>query len=182
MHIIINAISSLRKQYILEKNRDPVEHCKARIKTAQSMVDKLKRKNLPVNLNSALVNIKDAVGIRVICIFVDDIYTIINLIKSIPNIEVINDKDFISNPKPNGYRSYHLIVGVNTSIGEKIYIEIQVRTIGMDCWASLEHQLKYKKNIKNKEIFTSELKRCADEIASTDLSLQTIRDLIEKED
>ena len=97
---------------------------------------------------------------------------------------VVTVKDYIANSKPNGYRSLHVILALPFGVGgiEEIRTEIQLRTIAMDCWASLEHQLKYKKNIGNTELIVSELKRCADEMASTDLSMQTIRDLIHKGD
>lgn len=180
---VISRLDIIRKYRAAEQYKDPIEHYKARIKSAESMKDKLKRKNLPVTLESALKEIYDAAGIRVICTFLDDIYWIVNMLRSQQDIKVIEEKDYIHNPKPNGYRSYHMILQVPLHLEnriEKVFCEIQIRTIAMDCWASLEHQLKYKKNIPNEDMIIRELKRCSDEIASTDLNLQTIRDMIEE--
>lgn len=178
---VISRLDIIRKYKAYERHEDPIEHCKARIKSAESMKEKLKRKNLPVTVESALREIHDAAGIRVICSFLDDIYWIANMLRNQKDIKVIKEKDFIRNPKPNGYRSYHMILQVPIHLEdriEKVYCEVQIRTIAMDCWASLEHQLKYKKNIPDEKMIIEELKRCSDEIASTDLNLQTIRDMI----
>lgn len=161
------------------------EHFSGRVKAHESMVDKCQRKNLPVTTESALKGIRDSIGIRIICGFVDDIYQTVEVIKSLDGVTVYNEKDFVFQAKPNGYRSYHLIVEVETPFTDclgqqpgRYFIEIQLRTIAMDSWASLEHQMKYKHDIKNPERIVKELKRCADELASCDLSMQTIRDLI----
>ena len=163
------------------------EHFHARIKTSDSMVEKCQRKNLPLSAESALKQIRDAIGIRIITGFVDDIYQIIDFIRQMPGIHIFKEKDYINQVKPNGYRSYHLILEVETPYpdcyGEtlgKYFIEVQLRTIAMDSWASLEHQMKYKHEIKNPERIERELKRCADELASCDLTMQTIRNLIQE--
>ena len=154
---------------------DPVEHCLGRIKSEDSMREKCVRKNLPVTTESALEKIYDAVGVRIVCAFVDDVFTIRDYIVNSGRYEVINEKDYINTAKPNGYRSYHMILRV----GGKYHAEIQLRTISMDTWAALEHHLKYKKKIgARQKLIEEELKRCADELASTDLSMQTIRDMI----
>lgn len=176
----LDIIRKYKKTHEYE-DQDPIEHCKARIKSAKSMKEKLKRKNLPVTAKSALSEIHDAAGIRVVCTFLDDIYWIVNMLKNQKDIEVVKEKDYIKNPKPNGYRSYHMILKVPIHLEnriEMVYCELQIRTIAMDCWASLEHQLKYKKNIQREKMIAGELKRCSDEIASTDLNFQTIRDMI----
>lgn len=178
---VISRLDIIRKYKSIRDYKDPIEHCKARIKSAKSMKEKLKRKNLPVNAESVLSEIHDAAGIRVICTFLDDIYWIANMLRNQKDIEIVKEKDYIKNPKPNGYRSYHMILKVPIHLEdriEKVYCELQIRTIAMDCWASLEHQLKYKRNIPNEKMIISELKRCSDEIASTDLNFQTIRDMI----
>ncbi|MDD3224896.1 MAG: GTP pyrophosphokinase family protein [Clostridium sp.] len=178
---IISRLDIIRKYKLTDKDEDPIEHCKSRIKSAKSMREKLKRKNLPVTVESALGEVHDAAGIRVICTFLDDIYWIVNMLKNQQDFKVIKEKDYIKNPKLNGYRSYHMILQVPIHLENQIkmvYCEIQIRTIAMDCWASLEHQLKYKKNIPNEKMLINELKRCADEIASTDLNFQTIHDMI----
>jgi putative GTP pyrophosphokinase len=142
------------------------------------MREKCRRKMLPEETESALTKIYDAVGLRVVCAFIDDIYRIRDHLVAQPGTEVIEEKDYIKNVKPNGYRSYHMILRLHG----KYYAEVQLRTISMDTWAALEHHLRYKKEIGgNTSLIESELKRCADELASTDLSMQTIRDMIMEE-
>lgn len=161
------------------------EHISARIKSSASMVDKCRRKGVPVTAESALKQIRDSIGIRIICGFVDDIYQTVAFMKSLEGISVYNEKDFVFQAKPNGYRSYHLILELETPFEDCLgqnpgtyFVEVQLRTIAMDSWASLEHQLKYKKDIQNPERIVKELKRCADELASCDLTMQTIRNLM----
>ena len=180
-------VYKLNDEYKLKTGYKLFEHFISRIKTDESMIEKCKRKGLEVSTHSALKEIKDAIGVRIVCGFVDDIYTLVGLFKDMENINVVEEKDYILNVKPNGYRSYHMILEVITPYPDcdgnengKYYIEIQLRTIAMDSWASLEHQMKYKKNITNHERITKELKRCADELASCDLNMQTIRKLIEE--
>ena len=180
-------VYKLNDEYKLKTGYKLFEHFISRIKTNDSMIEKCKRKGFEVSTHSALKEIKDAIGVRMVCGFVDDIYTIVGLFKDMENINVVEEKDYILNVKPNGYRSYHMILEVITPYPDcegnergRYYIEIQLRTIAMDSWASLEHQMKYKKNISNHERITKELKRCADELASCDLNMQTIRKLIEK--
>ena len=154
---------------------DPVEHCLGRIKKEDSMREKCRRQNLPETTDSALNKIFDAVGVRIVCAFVDDVYTIRDYIAGSGRYEIVKEKDYIRRAKPNGYRSYHMILRVDG----KYHAEIQLRTISIDTWAALEHHLKYKKKVGGRqELIVGELKRCADELASTDLSMQTIRDMI----
>lgn len=160
------------------------EHILSRIKHADSMQKKLERKHLPTNAASALTHSSDAIGIRLVTHFIGDVYTILQRLEDCPSFHIVKIKDYISDPKPNGYRSLHVILSV--PIAEtyglplsNIQLEVQIRTIAMDCWASLEHQMKYKKQIENADLLIMELKRCADEMASTDLSLQTIREMIQ---
>lgn len=157
----------------------PVEKCQSRIKSSQSMISKLNRSKLEVNVQSALYGVYDAVGIRIICGFMDDVYRVEEWLARQPEIEIVGRKDYIAYPKPNGYRSLHIQVKLKVGISEGIFAEIQIRTMAIDFWATLEHELKYKKTIKQEKLIRSELKRCADEIAATDLSMQTIRDIIE---
>ena len=182
---------------IQEKNKEAkqatgyklFEHFVARVKTPESMVEKCQRKNLPVTTESALKEIRDSIGLRIVCGFVDDIYTLAELIRQFDDCKVVTEKDYIKNAKPNGYRSYHMIVEVVTPYPDCLgneqgsyFIEIQLRTIAMDSWASLEHQMKYKHDIKDPKRIVRELKRCADELASCDLTMQTIRNLIQESD
>ena len=168
-------ISDIRNEMNSQLGMDPVEHYLTRIKSEESMREKCVRKGFPVNQESALSIIKDAIGVRIVCAFVDDVFTIRDKLKSSGRYEVIEEKDYINHAKPNGYRSYHMIL----KLPEGFFAEIQLRTISMDTWAALEHHLKYKKDLRNDcELIVNELKRCADELASTDLSMQTIRDMI----
>ena len=163
------------------------EHLISRVKTPESMVEKCQRKGFEVSTESVLRQIRDSIGLRIVCGFVDDIYKTIDVIKAIPGVSIYNEKDYILNAKPNGYRSYHLILEIETEFPDVLgnergtyFVEVQLRTIAQDSWASLEHQMKYKHDIKNPEMITRELKRCADELASCDLTMQTIRNLIQE--
>lgn len=180
----LSCLGMMRRYQTAQGLRDPVSSVQARIKSAASMREKLARQGLPVTRDSALQSVWDAAGVRLICPFTQNIDQTVALIRAIPGVEVLREKDYIRHPKPNGYRSYHMILSLPLRfLGREphapVWLEVQLRTIAMDCWASIEHQLKYKRDIPNQELVIQELKRCADEIASTDLSLQTIRDLIE---
>ena len=178
----ITAILEVNRKYKkIHHSRDPIEYITSRIKSEESMKEKLKRKGLEVSLENALSKVYDAAGIRIICAYIDDVYSVVDMLKQYKEIKVIKEKDYIKNPKANGYRSYHLVVSVPLNIAGEIhnvYLEIQIRTIAMDFWSSLEHQMKYKKNIKNQEMIIEELKRCADDIATTDINMQAIRNMI----
>ncbi len=157
-----------------------IEHIKSRIKSVDSTKNKLKRMNYEPNLVNACSVLTDIIGIRIVCRFWDDIYKLANLIE---NNEVFThkiSKDYITSPKENGYRSYHIILERNFK-GVIIPVEIQIRTISQDSWASLEHKLKYKQDIKNEKLVKKELKRLADEMVSVDLCMQAIKELIEEE-
>lgn len=166
-----------RKDYTLRGLVDPVEHYKTRIKSVKSMKEKLQRKGHPVTLDAALSQIYDAVGMRIVCTFINDIYTIRDWFINQTDTKIIMEKDYIKSPKPNGYRSYHIIIEIPVN-KVAVYAEIQIRTLAMDCWASLEHKLKYKHEILHQKMIVDELKRFADEIASTDINLQAIKELI----
>ena len=185
---IISQIKTYNDMEVQKSGEKAYEHLIYRVKDKDSMLEKCTRKNLPQTTYSALHDIQDAIGIRIICRFIDDIYKNIDYLKSLPNLKIIKEKDYIKNVKPNGYRSYHLIVEITAPYEDilgnnpgKFFAEIQVRTIAMDSWASLEHQMKYKHDIKNPELIVKELKRCADELAACDVSMQTIRNLINAE-
>lgn len=180
----LSCLHMIRRYQISRGQRDPIASFQARIKSAESMKAKLERQGLPITADSALQDVWDAAGVRLVCPFVQNIDQTVSLIRQIPGIQILQEKDYIRNPKPNGYRSYHMILSLPLRFLDKapehpVWLEVQLRTIAMDCWASIEHQLKYKQDIANQALIVQELKRCADEIASTDLSLQTIRELIE---
>ena len=161
------------------------EHLNCRIKGDDSMREKLIRRGAVPNTYNALRAVQDAIGLRVVCLFIDDVYENVETIKALPNVTVINEKDYILNAKPNGYRSYHMILDVTTpdrdvdgQVPGHFFAEIQLRTIAMDTWAALEHELKYKKDIASPELIAQELRRCANELASCDVSMQTLRKII----
>lgn len=167
-------IDKVRAQLQERYGSDPIEHVRTRIKAEDSMREKCRRRGLPETTASALQELTDAIGIRVVCAFVNDVYAVRDYLVTLPDCELIEEKDYIRHAKPNGYRSLHLILRVNG-----YYVEIQIRTISQDTWAALEHHLRYKKEIGgNTELIASELKRCADELAGADMSMQTLRDTI----
>ncbi len=154
-----------------------IEHLKIRIKSEESTKIKLEKLGFDKTLESALTNLTDIVGVRIICRFLSDVYLSAAIIESHLQLSHVISKDYIKHPKENGYRSYHIIVKTEID-GDLIPIEIQIRTISQDSWASLEHKMKYKKQITNSGMIKSELKRLADEMASSDVCMQTLRELI----
>lgn len=179
----LSCMDMIRRYEVQLGNRDPVASSQTRIKSAESIRQKLQRLAFPVTAESAMKNVFDAAGVRLVCPFIQDIDRTAELIRAIPCVQIQTEKDYIRSPKPNGYRSYHMILSMPLRFlgnsQKTVWLEVQLRTIAMDCWANIEHQLKYKQNIPDQALLIQELKRCADEITSTDLSLQTIRDLIE---
>lgn len=178
-------LNQLAEQYIKENRQkaaiQPVAYYSSRIKSPQSMIEKLNRRELPNDISVAMNEFYDAVGLRIVCSFVDDVYLIADWLKDRPELKVVQVKDYIAFPKANGYRSLHLLTEMQMGRCTGMHAEIQLRTIAIDFWATLEHQLKYKQNLPHEDLIRSELKRCADEIAATDLSMQTIRDLISED-
>lgn len=162
----------------LDGESPSVLSCISRIKSPDSMIAKLRGRGLAADCQAALTAVHDAVGVRVICAFADDVYRVAGWLAAQPDLRCIQVKDYIACPKPNGYRSYHMIVELAGGPGQGITAEIQLRTIAIDFWATLEHQMKYKRTIPHEALIRAELKRCADEIASVDLSMQTIRELL----
>ena len=158
--------------------RNPIESIKSRIKTPESIWEKLNRRNLPIDVATIERDLTDIAGIRVICPFQDDIYNVADLLTTQDDVTLVEKKDYIKNPKPNGYRSLHLIIAVPIYLatGKKMMkVEVQLRTIAMDFWASLDHKLRYKKNLENSEEIAQELKECAAIIAGVDVKMQNIR-------
>lgn len=175
----------LNDELSVRNQRNPIEMIKSRVKKPISIVEKLNRRGLPVSLESMVDNLDDVAGIRVICSFVDDIYAVANMLVSQDDITVVAIKDYIKHPKPNGYRSYHLIIEVPVFFSEEkrnMRVEVQIRTIAMDFWASLDHQLKYKKDMGDAaDIISEELRQCAEVIAETDQRMLQIRKNIESQ-
>jgi len=167
----------------IRRKRNPIEYMKSRVKTPGSIMDKLQRKGLDMSTDSAKKNLNDIAGIRVICSFVGDIYDIAEMLKRQDDIKLIEEKDYIKNPKSNGYRSLHLVVEIPIFFSdhvEPVRVEVQIRTIAMDFWASLEHKLYYKTLGESPVHITNDLKECADVIASTDMRMQDIQREVEK--
>lgn len=173
----------LNAEFSQEYNRNPFESIKSRLKSAASIYEKLERKGYPVTVESIRENLNDVAGVRVICSFPDDIYRLAKLLTRQEDMILVSEKDYIKHPKPNGYRSLHLILDVPIFLSsEKKYIkaEVQFRTIAMDFWASLEHKLKYKKNIDDADEIVGQLKACADSIERLDYQMQEIRNQIDR--
>ncbi len=161
----------------VDYKRNPIEMIKSRIKRPESIVEKLNRKGADFSSPAVLNSLNDIAGIRVICSFVDDIYEVADMLARQDDITVLEIKDYIKNPKPNGYRSYHMIIEIPVFFADRkqpMKVEVQFRTIAMDFWASLEHQMKYKRNFEHSEEIVEELRNCAEIIARTDLRMQNI--------
>ena len=176
-------IEILNNEFANRYDYNPIEHIKSRLKSAESIVTKLKKDGCEVTIANMVEHLSDIAGIRIICSFTSDIYQIADMIASQGDVTVLHVKDYIKNPKPNGYRSYHMIIEIPVFFSDSkkpIRVEVQIRTIAMDFWASLDHQLKYKKSFVdlNGEI-SGELKQCADVIAQTDNKMLEIRKRIE---
>jgi len=162
--------------------RNPINFISARVKSNLSIVSKMQRKGLALNVDNMEKEVLDIAGIRIICSYLDDIYQLANALLSQDDVRLLRRKDYIASPKPNGYRSLHLVVSVPVyfaSQRKEIPVEVQIRTIAMDFWASLEHQMKYKQEISEQELVMSRLKSCADRIADLDSEMQDIRMQIE---
>lgn len=173
----------LNHELSLEYDNNPIESIKTRVKSYDSILKKIRRKNIPLNLQAIEENLKDIAGVRVICSFPGDIYKLAESFLKQDDITLIERKDYIKNPKPSGYRSLHLIVQVPIFLqNEKkmVNVEVQFRTIAMDFWASLDHKMRYKKELSDEEveILQEELYDCAKQSAALDERMQRIRDRI----
>ena len=174
----------LNEEFSLQYDRNPINGMKSRLKKFSSIVEKLERKNIPMSVEAIEENLNDIAGIRVVCAFPDDVYMLADAFLAQDDITLIKKKDYIANPKPNGYRSLHLIVSVPIFLAHEKRVmkaEIQLRTIAMDSWASLEHQLRYKKDFEFTEHMANELQRCAELSAELDARMDTLRDLVQSE-
>lgn len=172
----------LNKELSLLNSRNPFESIKCRIKSPESIMGKLQRNNLEFSIENVEKNLNDIAGIRVICSFPEDIYMLVDCLLKQDDIILVEMKDYIKNPKPNGYRSLHLILDIPIFLTDEkkhMRVEVQFRTIAMDFWASLEHKMKYKKDIENAESISEELKYCADLISQLDRRMEQIRNRID---
>jgi putative GTP pyrophosphokinase len=174
---ITTKLENLNDEFKHVKDRNPIHIIAARVKSPRSIIKKLLRRGFELSVESARENLTDIAGVRVICSYIDDVYLIADLLTSQDDIKVIRRSDYIKEPKPNGYRSLHLIVTVPVFLSEStelVKVEIQIRTIAMDLWASLEHELSYKLANGRTENVTKELKDCADIISNIDLRMQNL--------
>lgn len=172
----------LSDELTIKNQRNPIEFVKSRIKKPASLLEKLYRRGFEISTESIKENINDVAGVRVVCSFQDDIYSVANMLSGQDDIKVISVKDYIKNPKENGYSSLHIIVEVPVYLSnrkEYARCEIQIRTIAMDFWASLEHNIKYKKTVPHTEDIIRQLKECADNITAVDSRMLEIRKQIE---
>ena len=173
----------LNEELSLEYDRNPIETIKTRLKSVESIGDKLAALNVPITVGSIEKNLHDVAGVRVICGFPSDIYTLADAFLKQDDITLIEQKDYISNPKPNGYRSLHLIVEIPIFLHDEkrpMKVEVQFRTISMDWWASLEHKIRYKKDIQVPNGVAEELKECAESAALLDNKMEQIQKKIGK--
>ena len=168
----------LNEEFSLEHDRNPISSIKTRIKSFDSITEKLERKELSFDVDSVEKYINDVAGIRVICTFPEDVYLLADALLKQDDIMLIRRKDYIAEPKENGYRSLHLIVAVPIYLANEkrlMKVEIQLRTLAMDFWASLEHQLRYKKDFEFTKEMADELKLCAEQSAALDLKMEALR-------
>ena len=175
----------LDKEFSLQYDRNPIETIKTRLKTLDSLAEKLIRKGIRPTLESVEDNIYDMAGVRVICAFPEDVYLLAKSFLQQDDIRLVLTKDYIANPKENGYRALHLVVEIPIFLHDEkkmMKVEIQLRTIGMDFWASLEHKLSYKKSLPREleQELSTQLLECANRVSELDMQMQRIRDRIEQ--
>ena len=183
-HLYDGAIREIRtKLEILDREfniryaSNPIHHIDSRLKSPRSIIEKLQRKGWPVSVESAEEHLNDIAGVRIVCNYIDDIYRLANMLVRQKDLELVCQKDYIRNPKPNGYRSLHLVLRVPVFLSshtELVPVEVQIRTIAMDFWASLEHQLRYKSDVEATAPLKDRLQRCAEQSAALDAEMQSI--------
>jgi len=174
---ITTKLDILNKEYKVKGERNPIETVKSRVKSPESIAGKLERKGLDISIPAISENLMDVAGVRVICPYISDIYVVRDMLLAQSDVTLIKEKDYIENPKLNGYRSLHLVVEIPVYLSSSVYpvkVEIQIRTIAMDFWASLEHQLRYKSAEHMPDGIEDELYECAKTIAETDQRMEEI--------
>lgn len=167
----------LKGEFEFSNDRNPISSISGRVKSKESIIHKMQVKGLPMTASMLVANVQDVAGVRVICPFISDVYEVVKMLVKHRDIEVVATKDYIHNPKPNGYRSFHLIITTEVYFSEHMYkvpVEIQIRTIAMDFWATTEHQLRYKKEQDFSEEEHEKMKRCADLMAEADKLMQEV--------
>ena len=174
----------LNNDMSVRHSRNPIEFVKTRIKSPKSIAEKLKRNGLEISVGNMVRHLNDVAGVRVVCSFIDDIYEVAHMLARQNDVKVLQVKDYIKNPKENGYRSYHMIIEIPVFFSDKtmnMRVEIQIRTIAMDFWASLEHELRYKKELDWSKEIGEELRECAATINKTDEKMLAIRQHIDEQ-
>ena len=180
---VVTKFNILNKEYSLNNEQNPIESIQSRVKSMESLVDKINRKNIPFTIDSVVNNINDIAGVRVVCKFPEDVYKVRDGLLLQDDIHLLEEKDYIRHPKPNGYRSLHLIVEtpIFLSTGKKLMkVEIQIRTIAENFWAALEHQLNYKKELPEIASIKEELNKLAEESANLDNRMEILKHKIMK--
>ena len=171
------------EQLSMKYGREIMKSFRGRVKSADSIYAKLVRKELSLDLETARKKLNDLVGVRIVCLFLDDVYEIADILKKQRDITLVKEKDYIAKPKKNGYMSLHLIVDIPIYFGDNFQskrVEIQIRTIAMDFWSVLEYQLMYKKNVSGAEKMGKELKNYSEEVAALDEKMMKLRNKIDK--
>ena len=183
LQTLLTELNILLKEYEYKNNMNPVEHIKSRIKTEESALEKLKRKGYPSDFENMVLHVHDMVGVRLVCSFKSDVYDIVNIIKNSKLLTIKKEQDFIKSPKETGYSSYHLNVIVpiylNNNI-EYIEAEIQIRTVAMDFWATLEHKIRYKFEGTIPEEVSKELLNCSKEAKILDNKMYILNEIMNK--
>lgn len=178
-------IDTIEEELFTYKRQNPIEHVKSRLKRPSSIARKLEKKGLEPTIENALKYIDDIAGVRIVCQFQDDIYKVAEVIKKFENIRIVQIKDYIKEPKANGYRSYHMHVEIPVRMlhgEEMVKVEFQLRTVAMDFWASLEHKIRYKNESEIPDHIGSELKLCATLVEKMDAEMQHLNNEIEQLD
>lgn len=177
MAVVKTYLEILDNEFNIKFQRNPIHNIESRLKSPESIINKLNKKGFPITIENAKKYLLDIAGIRVTCYYISDIYDIAEMLSRRDDFVMIKQKDYIKNPKPSGYRSLHLVLNVPVHLSTKkeiVPVEIQIRTIAMDFWASLEHQLKYKPSAAITPEISEELRECAERIAETDIQMQQI--------
>ena len=180
---VVTKLDILNDEFKYVHKYDPIEYIKSRIKTPESIVKKLKRHRLEINVDNMINHINDIAGVRIVCSFTSDIYQIAEMIGKQNDLTVVSVKDYIRNPKASGYKSYHMLVSVPIFLGEQVIdtkVEIQIRTIAMDFWASLEHKIYYKFEGNAPDHISRELRDCSQIVSMLDLKMLQLNEEIAK--
>ncbi|MBQ3139531.1 MAG: GTP pyrophosphokinase family protein [Ruminococcus sp.] len=177
MEIVKTYLGILDNEFNIKFQRNPIHNIESRLKSADSIMNKLIKKGIPFTIENAKKYLLDIAGIRVTCCYINDIYVLAEMLARRDDFVVLKQKDYIKNPKPSGYRSFHLVLNVPVHLSSSkttVPVEIQIRTIAMDFWASLEHQLRYKPTGTITPEISEELRQCAERIAETDIQMQKL--------